>query len=101
VQVAPPGSGRADRFFVLPWRELARIVIAGHNEYLAKHRGVRPRQPTSLHTALKPQALAPWEGRWEVLTEHLRPTPANKALQPRSRARKEAKSTRSDRAARG
>jgi hypothetical protein len=30
VQIAPPDSGRADRFFVLPWRELARIVIAGH-----------------------------------------------------------------------
>jgi hypothetical protein len=101
VQLAPPDSGRPDRFFVLPWRELARIVIAGHTTYLAKHGGVRPRQPRSLHTALKPEALESWEGRWQVLTERVRPTPANKALQPRSRARKVVKSKRSRRAARG
>jgi hypothetical protein len=88
VQTAPPDSGRADRFFVLPWRALARIVIAGHATYLKKHRGVRPRRPKSLHTALKPEALQPWEGRWQVLTEHMRRTPANTALPPASRAQK-------------
>ena len=101
VQIASPDSGRADRFFVLPWCELARIVIAGHTTYLAKHGGVRPRQPTSLHTAVKPEALQPWAGRWQVLTEHVRPTPANTALQPASRARRVVKTKRSSRAVRG
>src|SRR5262249_49670034 len=86
VQIAPPDSGCADRFFVLLWRELARIVVAGHTAYLAKHGGVRPRKPKSLHTALKPDALESWEGRWQVLREHVRPMPANTALQPSSRA---------------
>lgn len=36
VQVAPADSERHDRFYVLPWRELARIVIDGHTKYLAK-----------------------------------------------------------------
>jgi len=76
VQIAPPDSGRADRFFVLPWRELGQILIAGHSKFLAKHGGVRPRKPESLHTAVQPKALARWEGRWQVLTERVRPTQA-------------------------
>jgi len=74
VQIAPPDSGRADRFFVLPWRELGRIIIAGHSGYLAKHGGVRPKNPESLHTALHPETLANWEGQWQVLTKRVRPT---------------------------
>jgi len=88
VQIAPPDSGRTDRFFVLPWRELGKIVIAGHSRFLAKHGGVRPRNPASLHTAVYPEELAQWEGRWQVLTKYVRPKPANTALQPRTRARK-------------
>jgi hypothetical protein len=52
VQLAPADSGRRDRFYVLPWRELARIVTDGHAKFLAKHEGVRPRSPRSLHTQL-------------------------------------------------
>ena len=66
VQIAPPDSGRPDRFFVLPWRELGRIVVAGHFKFLAKHGGVRPQNPASLHTAVQPEALARWENRWQV-----------------------------------
>jgi hypothetical protein len=88
VQIAPPDSGRRDRFYVLPWRELGRIVIAGHSKFLEKHGGVRPRAPKSLHTAVHPEALARWEDRWQVLTKCVRPTPARKALQPKSRTRR-------------
>jgi hypothetical protein len=101
VQVAPPDSGRADRFFVLPWRELARIVVEEHTKYLEKHGGVRPLQPKSLHTALKPEALQQWEGQWQVLAEHMRGIPASTALQPARRARKVQKVRRSGRPARG
>lgn len=80
VQLAPADSERRDRFYVLPWRELARIVTNGHAEYLAKHGGVRPRQPTSLHTAVKPSVLARWENRWDVIKKRVKP--AAKALQP-------------------
>jgi hypothetical protein len=82
VQIAPADSSRRDRFYVLPWQALARIVAEGHREFLAKHGGVRPRQPKSLHTALKPAALAQWENRWDVLKKRVKP--ANKPLQPTS-----------------
>ncbi|MBI3798196.1 MAG: hypothetical protein HY268_14675 [Deltaproteobacteria bacterium] len=102
VQIAPPDSGRADRFFILPWRELGKIVIAGHSRFLAKHGGVRPRSPASLHTAVHPEALAHWEGRWQVLTRRVRPTPANTTLQPTTHARKaRGKSREGARAGRG
>lgn len=102
VQIAPSDSGQADRFFVLPWRELGRIVVDGHVKFLAKYGGVRPRSPESLHTAVHPAALAKWEGRWQVLTERVRPMPANTALQPTSRALKaRVKGKKGARAARG
>jgi len=101
VKIAPPDSGRADRFFVLPWRELGRIVIAGHFSFLAKHGGVRPRSPKSLHTAVSPEALADWEGQWQVLTKRVRPTPASKARKPASRARRKAGSRKPSHTDRG
>ena len=67
VKISPADVGRPDCFFVLPWRELGKIVIAGHKSFLAKHGGVRPRNPKSLHTAVSPEALADWEGRWQEL----------------------------------
>lgn len=87
VQVAPADSERRDQFYVLPWRELARIVTGGHTKFLAKHGGIRPRRPTSLHTAVKPAALARWKDRWDVIKKRVKP--ANK--QPTSGGKIEAK----------
>ena len=67
VKISPADADRPDRFFVLPWRELGKIVIAGHKSFLAKHGGVRPQNPKSLHTAVSPKALSDWEDRWQVL----------------------------------
>lgn len=88
VQLAPADSEGRDRFYVLPWCELARIVTDGHAKFLAKHDGVKPRSPTSLHTAVKPEALARWENRWDVLRKRVKPT--SKPLQPTSGASIEA-----------
>jgi hypothetical protein len=74
VKLAPAGTGAKDQFFVLPWRGLAHIIIEGHAAFLQKHRGVRPRTPESFHTAIVPEALARWEGQWQVLTKRVRPT---------------------------
>jgi hypothetical protein len=82
VQIAPVDSARRDRFYILPWQTLARIVTDGHREFLEKHGGIRPRQPKSLHTALKPAVLAPWENRWDVLKKRVKP--ASRPLQPTS-----------------
>ena len=80
VQMAPPDSDR-DRFFVLPWRELGRIVIACHSAFLAKHGGVRPKNWESLHVAIDPEDLAKWEGQWQVLTKRVRPTPVSEGAE--------------------
>jgi hypothetical protein len=84
VQIARPDSAERDRFFVLPCRTLAKIFADGHRDFLAKHNGVRPRQPTSLHTALKPAVLGKWENRWDVLKKRVKP--ACRLLQPPSGA---------------
>ncbi len=74
VQLAAAGSGRADRFFVLPWRELCRAMVAGYRVYLENHGGIRPKKPESLHCALLPSDIAGWENRWDILTKDLKPS---------------------------
>ena len=81
AQIARPESG-PDRFFVIPWLELQRIVIQGHSSYLSRHGGIRPRKPASFHTAIRHSDLAQWEGKWDLLAQHVRPVPANNVLEP-------------------
>ena len=42
VRIAPPDSGRVDQFFILPWRELGRIVIDGHSRFWRSTVGFDP-----------------------------------------------------------
>ena len=69
VKISPADAVRIDRFFVLPWRKLGEIVIAGHKSFLDNHKGERPRSPKSLHTAVSPEALTDWEDQWQVLLQ--------------------------------
>jgi Holliday junction resolvase-like predicted endonuclease len=73
VQVARMNSCTSDRFFVLPWRELCRVIVDHHTKYLAKHGGIRPRKPESMHTGLLPSQITSWEGKWDVLKKSVRP----------------------------
>jgi hypothetical protein len=73
VQVAPMDSGTPDRFFVLPWRDLCKVIIDGHKKSLTKHGGIRPRKPESMHTQLRPSDIEAWEGKWEILKKSVRP----------------------------
>ena len=73
VQVAYADSGTLDRFYVLPWRELCRIMVDGHEKYLAKHNGIRPRSPESMHQSLHLSQIKAWEGKWEILKKSVRP----------------------------
>ena len=73
VQVARADSGAHDRFYVLPWRDLSRVAVAHHTEYLAKHGGIRPRKPESMHMALHPSEIKEYEGKWETLKKSVRP----------------------------
>lgn len=73
VQLARADSDTQDRFYVLPWRELCRVMVEGHKNYLAKHGGIRPRAPESMHQSLVPAQIKAWEGRWEILKKSVRP----------------------------
>lgn len=61
-----------DRFFIFEWKDLQRIVIGAHREFLDKHSGVRPRKPASFHTAVRPDALSAYEGNWELIEKRLK-----------------------------
>ncbi len=74
VLVALSKSG-SDRFFILTWRELRRIVARGYRRYLRKHGGIRPKAPSSFHTALSIDELKPFEGRWKLLSRYVRKMP--------------------------
>jgi len=73
VQVARADSGAVDRFYVLPWRDLCRVIVDHHTKFLAKHGGVRPRKPESMHTAISPVEIAAHEGKWDLLKKSVRP----------------------------
>jgi len=67
VFVKLKGTGQ-DRFFIVTWEELSEILIADYAAYLAKHGGVRPRNPKSKHCGLSLESLKPFEDRWKRLS---------------------------------
>ena len=54
----------ADRFYVLRWPELQRVLINGYRGYLKRHGGRRPRRADSFHTALRETHIEPF---WSAL----------------------------------
>jgi hypothetical protein len=73
LQVARAESGGRDRFYVLPWRDLCRVIVDHHTKYLAKHGGIRPRKPESMHVGILPSEIAAYEAKWDVLKKSVRP----------------------------
>ena len=63
----------ADEFFVLSWLDLQKIVARHYKENLAKHGGIRPRNPESTHTALSKLELAPFQDAWHTFEKRKRP----------------------------
>lgn len=61
-----------DEFFVLMWRDLRKIAVAGHRDYLARHGGVRPKKHDSFHIAIRPEMLTKYKDNWAILTKRLR-----------------------------
>lgn len=62
----------ADEFYVLTWKDLQKIAVAGHREYLSRHGGVRPKKYDSFHMAIRPEMLRDHRDKWGVLEERLR-----------------------------
>jgi hypothetical protein len=70
VMVALEDHGN-DRFYVLRWSELRRIVIKRHKAFLDKHHGVRPRKHDSFHCAVSEDALINYKDNWKLVEEML------------------------------
>ena len=61
VALAQYGS---DRFYVLPLKKLQDLLISGHQKYLEKHGGIRPKKYDSFHTAIREEQLTPFKDGW-------------------------------------
>jgi len=46
VQLRPMGTTHQDRFFIMPWTELCRLIIDLHSQTLQRCGGIRPRRDT-------------------------------------------------------
>ncbi len=68
------GATGADRFYILTWRTLRGLLVAGHKTYLARHNGLRPQTWDSLHCAILEEALRPSRDRWSIIKRSLRRT---------------------------
>ena len=64
-------DGEDDRYFVIPWPALRRIIVRGHSDYLNRHGGVRPKNWSSTHTAISLGQLSAFEDRWDIIKKSL------------------------------
>ena len=65
VRLNKDGYG-ADRFYVLRWPELQRVLINGYRSYLERHGGRRPKRADSFHTALRETHIEPFLDNWPL-----------------------------------
>lgn len=71
VYVSLGKAGQPDRFFVLTEQEFYLSAIESFKKWLARHGGVRPKSPTSLHSAVGLDILEQHEDNWNLITERL------------------------------
>jgi hypothetical protein len=62
---------RQDEFYILPWEELREVLVANHNNYLAKHAGVRPKNHSSLHVGVRSEDLLRYRDDWALIQKQL------------------------------
>ena len=65
------GDYGTDRFYVLRWSELGKIVIKSHKAFLDKHEGIRPRRHDSFHCAIKESDMTNYKNNWKLVNEML------------------------------
>ncbi|MER6241045.1 hypothetical protein ABT185_34230 [Streptomyces clavifer] len=59
-------NGRRD-FYIVEGTVFRAGVRARHDAFLHQQGGIRPRNPDSKHTAVRPADIAEWRGRWDLL----------------------------------
>ena len=60
-----------DRFYVLTHGDLQDQIEQNHRVFLARHHGVRPKNPMSMHTGVSEEQLSKFIGCWDTILTHL------------------------------
>ena len=61
----------SDRFYILPWTELQKILVDDYKDYLARHGGGRAKKWDSLHNAVSAEQLHSHIDQWDVVKNSL------------------------------
>jgi hypothetical protein len=56
-----------DKFYILFWDEVQKILIENHKKYIDKHGGERPRAKESTHTAMQLSDVEKYGNNWEII----------------------------------
>jgi hypothetical protein len=66
------GKQGADKFYVVTWEKVRDIMRKGHEAYIAKHGGKRPKKWDSLHGSLIESQVEEFKNRWDIIEKNLR-----------------------------
>jgi hypothetical protein len=72
VFVRLASSKGKDQFFICDWSHLRKRIILNHKAFLARHRGVRPQNWKSLHTAVSTAMLQEIDRGWKFVTRSMK-----------------------------
>lgn len=60
-----------DKFFIFRRAFLQKLISVGHETYLKRHKGMRPRNPKSMHTRVTVKQVEKRLNRWDVIERAL------------------------------
>ena len=60
-----------DRFFVIKWVDLQKLVADHYRSNIKRLGGIRPRKYDSYHEGLRPNDLVEYEGNWDTIEDEL------------------------------
>jgi hypothetical protein len=80
VAIAPHGTDRRDRFFVLTMAELQRVCIDAYSCWMDPKDWKRPRNPHSFECRYEIGHVARFEDNWALIHERLAASAPNPAL---------------------
>lgn len=66
------GEYGKDRFYVCTWLKLRDLLVARHQEYLLRHKGIRSKRWDSMHTVLEEASVIRYIDNWNVVQRGLR-----------------------------
>ena len=58
-----------DQFYILRAKDLQRIIFNNYDEYLTKHRGRRPKNSKSMHTAIRLEDISGYQNNWNLFID--------------------------------